>query len=143
MLLNYCISGSLRVHAENEDISLGKGDLAAGMQGDCHYGLATDESGYAGIIVRLHLCETMRFVSRPFKLFSIDLHTLKDKLCPNNKGFVLRSNSEVSNILSEIGNVPAEVRREFFQLRLLDLLLFLSTLTPAPPFAGNTNRSHA
>ena len=48
------------------------------------------------------------------------------KYCGDGKCFVSRSNPAVEHIFSELYSVPEKIRRGYFKIKILELLLFLS-----------------
>lgn len=56
---------------------------------------------------------------------------LAEKFCCNGGGFAARSSPRAEHVFSELYSVPEEIRKGYFKVKILELLLFLSTL-PAP-----------
>ena len=56
---------------------------------------------------------------------------LTEKFCAGSGCFVARSSARVEHIFSELYAVPDELRRGYFKVKVLELLLFLSALDVA------------
>ena len=56
---------------------------------------------------------------------------LMEKLCPGGAVFAARSSRRVKHVFSELYAVPEDIRKGYLKVKLLELLLFLSTLEPA------------
>lgn len=64
---------------------------------------------------------------------------LTEKLCPGGAGVYRPVIPRVKHVFSELYHVPEEIRKGYLKVKLLELLLFLSTLTPnAQPAHGCT-----
>lgn len=133
MLFIYCQKGALELKTDIDgSIKLHCGDFAAIAPGSSGCTFWTMNKFSTCILIKLHLCQTMQFVARSFKLLSVHLHTLRDQLCPDNKHFFLFNHSEIAYLLSDIEQAPKTVLSEFLQLRMMDLLLFLTTVHKKP-----------
>ena len=53
-----------------------------------------------------------------------------EKLCPGRTVFTARSSRRVKHVFSELYAVPEDIRKGYLKVKLLELLLFLSTLSP-------------
>ena len=51
-----------------------------------------------------------------------------EKFCANGGCFAARSSASVEHIFSELYSVPEEIRKGYFKVKVLELLLFLSAL---------------
>ena len=67
--------------------------------------------------------------------FIADINKLKQIFCPQNRPFIMRAGASIEHIFSELYSIPASVRFAFFKIKVLELLLFLSTLD-VPPGSG-------
>ena len=64
---------------------------------------------------------------------------LAEKFCCNGGGFAARSSPRAEHVFSELYSVPEEIRKGYFKVKILELLLFLSTL-PAPAAGQSASR---
>lgn len=63
---------------------------------------------------------------------------LAEKFFADSECFVSRSSARVEHIFSELYAVPAGIRRGYFKVKVLELLLFLSALDVAHEKHGYT-----
>ena len=55
--------------------------------------------------------------------------TLIQKFCKNEAGYVVRSQPRLTHIFSELYTVPESIRKGYFKVKILELLLFLSSMS--------------
>lgn len=53
---------------------------------------------------------------------------IADKFCGDRGGFIARTNPSFEHIFSELYSVPEEIKKGYFKIKTLELLLFLSAL---------------
>ena len=53
---------------------------------------------------------------------------IAEKFCGEKSCFIARSDPSVEHIFSELYSVPEEIKRGYFKIKILELLLFLSVL---------------
>jgi AraC-like DNA-binding protein len=83
---------------------------------------------YNGVSVVIELSEASRSISGVLGDISIDLYRLRDRLCPGNRCFIMRATDSVEHIFSELYTVPEPIRKGYFKIKVLELLLFLSVV---------------
>ena len=59
-----------------------------------------------------------------------DIRIVMEKLCGSNKCRVIRESESIKHIFAELYTVPAEIRRGYMKIKMMELLLFLSTIKP-------------
>lgn len=135
MEINHCREGRFECELKNGGcVYLGAGDLSVAM-----LSTQTKATGFPlghfhgiSIVVDLpHAAETIRQLSEIVGDVSIDFEKIRRQLCPDNTCFVTRSAPEVEHIFSELYVVPAEYRKGYFCVKVLELLLFLSSVRPS------------
>lgn len=127
MEINHCREGRFECEFQSGAYGyLEEGDLAVNMLSN----RVTDSSfpleHYHGVAIIIYLEEASAALSSVFDDISIDLYSLRDKLCPDNRCFIMRAKAEIQHIFSELYTIPGEVRKGYFKLKVLELLLFLS-----------------
>lgn len=86
---------------------------------------------YHGLTIQIDLDNTPDF-STYLDGLNIDLRGLSAKLRTMNSGFVARADSSFEHIFSELYSVPKQIKQDFFKVKLLELLLYLSVLEVQP-----------
>lgn len=59
---------------------------------------------------------------------SVDIPALVEKFCGYDGLYILRRNSSIEHIFAELYNVPAKIRMDYFRLKVMELLVFLTAL---------------
>lgn len=83
---------------------------------------------YHGVSIIIDLEQAAKMISTILSDISIDLYFLRDKLCANNRCFVMRATDSIQHIFSELYTIPDSVKPGYFKLKVMELLLFLSVI---------------
>jgi len=106
---------------------LQKGDLQINAK-DRHAGGFRFPSGhYRGITLAIYIEEASKTLSTIFDGFSIDLHALRAN-CSGERLFIMRMDDSIQHIFSELYKVPEKIRKSYFKIKVLEILLFLSAV---------------
>jgi AraC-like DNA-binding protein len=100
-------------------------------------------SHYHGITVALCMQEAARTLAAELSGFSIDLSSLQRKYCVEKNLHIIRDEEAIEHIFSELYAVPERIKKPYFKIKVLELLLFLEALEiPAshedPPYFYKT-----
>lgn len=91
---------------------------------------------YHGLSITFLMDEAARTIAHTLPDFSVDLCALRDKYCSGERPCVISREEGIAHIFSELYHVPAQIRRDYFRIKVLELLLFLDALTlPETPEA--------
>ncbi len=127
MEINHCREGRFECEFRSGAYGyLEEGDLAVNMLTNRLSDSSFPLEHYHGVAVLISLGEASTTLSSMFDDISIDLYSLRDRLCPDDSCFIMRAKEEIQHIFSELYTIPAEVRRGYSKLKVLELLLFLS-----------------
>ncbi len=127
MEINHCKEGRFECEFKSGAYAyIEEGDLAVTMIGNQVTTSSFPLEHYRGIAVLIYLEEAAVSLSSVLQDVSIDLYALREKLCKNNKCFIMRAKAEIQHIFSQLYTVPSQVRKGYFKLKVLELLLFLS-----------------
>ncbi len=61
-------------------------------------------------------------------MFSINIEELKKRACGGSKYFIMRGNDSIQHIFSELYVVHDDVKLNYFKIRVIELLLFITTV---------------
>ncbi|NCD09873.1 MAG: AraC family transcriptional regulator [Negativicutes bacterium] len=89
---------------------------------------------YHGVSIIIDLKEAATMISTILADISIDLYSLRNKLCANNRCFIIRATDSIQHIFSELYTIPDSVKQGYFKLKVLELLLFLSVIDAAEQY---------
>lgn len=127
--IDHCREG--RIEWEFEDNSymyLGEGDLQINSKDNHAMGFGFPLSHYHGITVAVYVEEAVKTLCNVLDGFSVDLYKLREKFCIRKRPFIMRAEDSIEHIFSELYTIPDKVRKNYFKIKVLELLLFLSIL---------------
>ncbi|EIW16343.1 MULTISPECIES: helix-turn-helix domain-containing protein [Pelosinus] len=127
--IDHCREG--RIEWEFQDGSymyLEEGDLQINAKDNHALGFGFPLSHYHGITVAIYIDEALKTLPTLFDGFSVDLQALREKFCAGKRPFIMRAEDSIQHIFSELYTVPDKIRKNYFKIKVLELLLFLSVL---------------
>lgn len=83
---------------------------------------------YEGVTVMVHMDQFSEACPGIFPGLSVNIENLGAKLCPGGECFIMRAKDTVEHMFSDLYNIPASIQQPFFRLKILELLLYLSTI---------------
>lgn len=83
---------------------------------------------YHGVTVAFDMKTAAKSLPEELRDFSVNLYEVKQKFCDNSKPFVIPGNPPIEHIFSELYSVPAEIRKEYFRIKIFELLIYLNAL---------------
>lgn len=133
--INHCREGRFECAFNNGlNTYLGAGDLAVNPLAGNRIATANFPlNHYHGISVLIDLAVAAPIISSVLQDISIDLYAMRDRLCADNDCFIMRATDSIQHIFSELYNLPDTIKHGYFKLKVLELFLFLSVMTPAVP----------
>lgn len=109
---------------------LSPGDLAVARTSSLPPDSRFPTGHYHGITVTIDPAAAPECLSCILSDVEVRPATLMEKLCPGGTVFTARSSRRVKHVFSELYAVPEDIRKGYLKVKLLELLLFLSTLSP-------------
>lgn len=128
MRIRHCREGRLEQPMGNEYYFLAPGDLAVSCGGASDAAACFPTGHYHGITVTIDPTRAPECLSCFLSDVNVRPAALMEKFCANGGYFAARSSASVEHIFSELYSVPEEIRRGYFKVKILELLLFLSAL---------------
>lgn len=126
--ISHCREGRLEYETGDRFCYLTPGDLAILHRHDTPYQTHFPLHHYHGLSVICNLAETPRCLSCFLADVTVSPHALADKFCAEDAFFVARSDARIGHIFSEMYHVPEDLKRGYFKVKVLELLLFLTAL---------------
>ncbi|MDN5341562.1 MAG: hypothetical protein PWP28_437 [Oceanotoga sp.] len=83
---------------------------------------------YHGITICFYLDKAEYSIKKALDGFPINIGSLKNKFLNKTDYFVLRSEKSIEHIFSELYSVPNDIKKQYFQIKILELLLYLSVI---------------
>lgn len=126
--ISHCKEGRVECSVSGEFWYLSPGDLAIARTNRISSTSFFPLGNYKGITIRIDLENTPGCLSCLLDDVTVHPQEIADKFCKEPGGFVLRSNSSLEHIFSELYSVPSSIQKGYFKVKTLELLLFLSAI---------------
>lgn len=124
--INHCRTGRMECRAGGDFFYLAPGDLAISLSNGSLSGSSFPTGQYEGVTIRINSKSAPRCMSCLLADVNVQPQALMEKFCPDGQCFVARSSAPVEHIFSELYSVPESIRKGYFKVKILELLLFLS-----------------
>lgn len=124
--ISHCNEGRLEFNINGEFHYLSPGDLAIARTNRVSSSSYFPLRHYHGITIRIDLDKTPKCLSCLLDDVTVKPEKIADKFCGENGGFISRANSSFEHIFSELYSVPQVIKKGYFKIKTLELLLFLS-----------------
>lgn len=126
--IDHCRTGQVESRKKNSCCFFSAGDLAA-FGGPLPESTVTLTGGsYTGISILIHTAQTPQCLSCLLDDVTVSPTLLLQKFSCSGKAYIARSNNSIAHIFSELYTVPEEIKKGYFKVKVLELLLFLSAL---------------
>lgn len=83
---------------------------------------------YHGISIGFKMAIAAKELPSIIKDFSVNLYKLQKKYCSDSTPFVIPREPAIQHIFSELYNVPIKIKKDYFRIKVLELLLYLDAL---------------
>lgn len=129
LCLGHCRAGSIEhTFGEKTLYYVQAGDLRVDRMVH-HDGRCTFPLGhYSGVTIGFQTGRAERALEQALPGHRFDLNALADKYCDAAQPSVLRGEPALEQIFAQLYQAPASIRREYFRLKVLELLLYLEAL---------------
>lgn len=128
--IRHCREGRMEGSSSDVFYYMEPGDLAiCRPETECHcryYPL----SHYHGITITVDVKQAPHCLSCFLDDVNVQPELLMQKFCTVPAAFVARSQPSVEHIFSELYSVPAQIRKGYFKVKVLELFLFLACIDP-------------
>ncbi|MFD3156757.1 helix-turn-helix transcriptional regulator [Haloimpatiens sp. FM7330] len=131
--INHCLEGRIECAFTNGEYTyISKNDLSISIKnGSCRQSYFP-VGYYYGITIRIEIDKAQNEIDDFFEDHSIDLKKLITGFCicgGNNNGFcIMRANKSIEHIFAELYSVPDKIRMNYYKIKVLEVLMFLSAL---------------
>ena len=131
--IEHCLEGQIGFETKSGVCCLSPGDLSVQRASDIGCVYFPGDSCH-GISIEIDTADTPGCLSCFLEDVKVDPAGLMREFTKNGGNYTARSDAAVAHIFSELYSVPESIRRGYFKVKILELLLFLSTV---PSRAGN------
>lgn len=124
----HCREGRIECQMDGEFRYLSSGDLAVTRTNTVSASSYYPLRHYHGLTVRIDLDKSPKCFSCLLDDVTVQPRAIADKFCSERGGFVARANPAFEHIFSELYSVPDTIRKGYYKVKTLELLLFLSSM---------------
>lgn len=136
--ISHCKEGRIECRMRGAYVSLAPGDLAIIRGRDRERGVFFPQGEYLGITIVIDTALTPACLSCFLADVNVSPAHLMKRFCDGGKFYISRSDQRIEHIFSELYSVPQSVRDGYHKIKVMELMLFLSTLDAE----GNENEAH-
>lgn len=127
--IDHCREGRLEYRAKNAAYSyVEAGDLKMDRRLTHTGRFEMPLSHYHGIMVSFDLEIACSSLPLEIKDFPVDLRALQQKFCKDRYPMVIHGAESIENIFGELYAIPEKIKRAYFKVKILELLLYLDVL---------------
>lgn len=128
--INHCKEGIIECETRKGDyLYLSKGNLSINSKYSINNSSTFPLNHFHGITVAVDFDKTFECLSCILEDAPINLSEIKSKFCESNEEFlVIRESKSIEHIFSELYEVSEKIRKGYYKVKVLELLLFLSNL---------------
>ena len=128
LLIDHCRGGRVEYAAGGALCFLAAGDLLISQPETSARAAGFPQQCYDGITIRIDVAAAPACLSCLLDDVEVSPAHLAEKFCGGGRTFVARSDASIEHIFSELYAVPPEIRKGYFKVKILELLLFLRAL---------------
>lgn len=126
--IQHCREGRLELANNDDYYYIGPGDLSISRTHNGENQFYFPLHHFHGVSVIIDVDKTPRCLSCILKDVNVMPASLMEKFCSHNRTFVARSMSSIEHVFNEIYSVPDVIRLGYFKVKILELMLFLTSI---------------
>lgn len=85
-------------------------------------------SHYHGVMISFDMEKASESLPEEIKDFPVDIKKIRDKFCPASYPSAIHNPQSIEHIFGELYAVPEKIKRPYFKIKILELLLYLEAL---------------
>ncbi|MCI1966401.1 MAG: AraC family transcriptional regulator [Oscillospiraceae bacterium] len=124
--INHCREGRIECEFKDEFCYLSQGDLAIARKDETAHDSYFPLKHYHGISITIDIDRAPDCLSCLLDDVNVKPSALIRKFCSTTRCFILRSKPCLEHIFSELYSVPDSIKKGYFKVKILELLLFLN-----------------
>lgn len=124
--ISHCREGRMEYETDDGFCYLMPGDIAVLHRYAAEYTAFFPIRHYHGVSIIFDLEKVPKCLSCFLADVNVSPHELADKFCAERPCFIARSSPGIEHIFSELYNVPEELKKGYFKVKVLELTLFLA-----------------
>lgn len=128
--INHCREGRMECELRDEFFYLAPGDFSMAHKKSGGRSSYFPLSHYHGITILIDTEHAPKCLSCLLADVDINIDELSQKFCGGDGCYIARSKPYIAHIFSELYSVPESIRKGYFKVKILELLLYLSGMEP-------------
>ena len=129
--IHHCREGRIEWEVSNGAyLYLASGDIMLDSSATENNHCSFPVSHYHGITVTISVPEAAESLGELLSLFSINLEQIEHQFALKARPFIMHGNSVPDHVISELYQVPENIRLEYLRVKVLELLVTLKTVDP-------------
>lgn len=127
--INHCREGRIEFEsADGNYLYIKKGDMAINTKSGVKEYSYFPQCHYHGVTIELDLDVLQKNPISSLEEFQLDPVRLKNQFCKNNWCFIIHEKDEFEHLFAELYCVPEKIRKRYYKLKVIEILLFLSAI---------------
>lgn len=128
LCIDHCREGSMEYNLSSEYFYYFEaGDLVVDNRRNHAGNINYPSKHFHGISIGFYLPVAEEQLKKEFKDFSVSLRDLQQKF-KEHSPYVIKARDEIEHIFSELYRVPTKIKKDYFRIKLFELLLYLDAL---------------
>lgn len=134
--INHCEEGRIECNFHSgEYLYMGEGDMSVGWRRHsayCHNAVFP-LSHYHGVTILLSLPQAQKVFDKQLGKNAIDLKAMSLRFCGQRDfSMIMQEDAGLKHLFYELYHVPETIKKQYFRIKILEILLFLSTIEKPP-----------
>lgn len=126
--IRHCREGRMEGSLGDEFYYMEPGDLSVSRPANGPYSFDYPLRHYHGITVIIDVDKAPRCLSCFLDDVNVQPGLLMEKFCSGSSAFIARSKKSIEHIFSELYSVPEGIKKGYLKVKVLELLLFLTSV---------------
>lgn len=127
--INHCHEGRIECEFKDEFFYLSQGDISISRKNNAGHSSYFPSSHYHGVSILIDINRAPDCLSCFLRDVNVMPLMLAEKFCSKDCCFVMRDNTQLAHIFSELYSVPSSIQKGYFKIKILEILLFLSSVS--------------
>ena len=126
--VHHCREGRIEGTSQDDLFYVGPGDLSISKPRTGEYTMHYPLHHYHGITVIIDVAKAPRCLSCFLEDVNVQPESLMHKFCDESGVYIARSTPSIAHVFEELYSVPESIRTGYLKVKVLELMLFLSSI---------------
>ena len=126
--IDHCREGRFEQRSGKHYYYLSQGDLSVNRSFGGEAEICFPTGHYHGVSVIIDTTIAEKGMGGLIREFGVDPKALSSKFLGHSESFIIRSTERLEHIFSELYTVPESIRNGYFKVKIIELMLFLSSI---------------